>query len=438
MDKIFISYRRDDCQDVVGRIYDQLVQRFGVGKVFKDVNDIPPGVDFRKHLSDTIEECTILLAVIGPKWTNATNQAGHKKLEDAEDFVRVEIELGMARDIKVIPVLVNGASMPSTDQLPDSMKDFAFLNAMSVRPDPDFHHDMERLIEIWERTFTPTENEANFDEEKRGIKFTASIGGGLRKTHGKEKPAKRSTMSCSVAIITAAFVGLLTVVYFPSDVFSPKVDQAALQWAAWTPENIQKDPAGYLAFAKGELEKANDSLEARQIALKKKQNEYKRKHSEAKIQHAKHDKLLLELRSKYSEATNSNPTASYPVEINGIPLKDEAALKKLAVKTTKKLKHQEKLVGTYAQFQTKLTAQVTKVEDQLEKLAEKREELALQTEVVLLTLQIDKFADVNDGLAAIFDTSVAIAGEPDAIDPDDLIDAGEVTATETEFAELGW
>jgi len=242
----------------------------------------------------------------------------------------------------------------------------------------------------------------------------------------------------TAGIIGGVVVAIFAVAYFTSDVFSTKVDQAAEQWAKWTPENIQKDPAGYLAFAKGELEKANDSLEARQIALKKKQNEYKRKHSEAKIQHAKYDKLLLELRSKYSEATNSNSTASYPVEINGIPLKDEATLKKLAVKTTKKLKHQEKLVGTYAQFQTKLTAQVTKVEDQLEKLAEKREELALQTEVVLLKIDMDKLADVNDGLAAIFDTSVAIAGEPDAIDPDDLIDAGEVTATDTEFAELGW
>ena len=245
-------------------------------------------------------------------------------------------------------------------------------------------------------------------------------------------------------IIAGVVAAIFAVAYFTSDVFSTKVDQAAKQWAKWTPENIQKDPAGYLAFAKTQLEKANDTLEARHIALKTKQNEYQTKHTQAKVQKAKYEKLLVELRGKYSDAQNSESTevassaVSYPMEINGIPIKDEATLKKLAVKTNKKLKHQAKLESTYALYQKKLTAQVTKVEGQLEKLAEKREELDLQTEVVLLKLEMDKLNNLNDGLAAIFNTSVAIAGEPDAINVDDLIDAGEGTATDTEFSELGW
>ena len=83
-------------------------------------------------------------------------------------------------------------------------------------------------------------------------------------------------------IIAGVVAAIFAVAYFTSDVFSTKVDQAAKQWAKWTPENIQKDPAGYLAFAKTQLEKANDTLEAKHIALKTKQNEYKTKHTQAK------------------------------------------------------------------------------------------------------------------------------------------------------------
>jgi exonuclease VII large subunit len=83
-------------------------------------------------------------------------------------------------------------------------------------------------------------------------------------------------------IIVGVVAAIFAVAYFTSDVFSTKVDQAAKQWAKWTPENIQKDPAGYLAFAKTQLEKANDTLEARHIALKTKQNEYKTKHTQQK------------------------------------------------------------------------------------------------------------------------------------------------------------
>ena len=242
----------------------------------------------------------------------------------------------------------------------------------------------------------------------------------------------------TMGFVAGLAVAVFAVAYFTSDVFSTTVDRAAERWSKWTPENIQKDPAGYLAFAKKELEQAKDSLEARQIALKKEQNENKRRHSEAKIQKAKYDKLLLALRSKYSETKDSNSSVAYPLTVNGIPIKDEGVLKKLAVKTKKKLDHQAKREETYAKFQKKLTKNVTKVEGQLEKLVEKQEELALQTEVVLLKLEMEKIGELNGNLAAIIDTSVAIAGESDAIDPDDLIDAGEGIEIDPEFDDLGW
>lgn len=238
-------------------------------------------------------------------------------------------------------------------------------------------------------------------------------------------------------IVVGVLLAVFAVAYLTSDVFSTKINETAKQWAKWTPENIQKDPAGYLAFAKKELEAARDKLAARQIAIKTKENTYKRKLAEAKVKKAEREKLMDELHGKYSEAKNSNSTAAFPVTINGREL-DEKKLKKAAVDTKKQLENQGKLVDTYTAFSIKLTAQVTKVEDQLIKLREKREELDLQTEVVLLKLEINKLNDLNDGLMDVFDTSVALAGEPDAIAPEDLIAPGGDTAVDAKFDELGW
>jgi TIR domain len=144
-DAIFISYRRQDSADVTGRIYDRLVQRFGREQIFKDVDSIPLGVDFRVHLGNVVGRCNFVLAVIGPQWMSASGPNG-RRLEDKGDFVRVEIESALARDIPVIPILVGGASLPSDTELPPSLGAITFRNGIRVRPDPDFHRDMDRLI----------------------------------------------------------------------------------------------------------------------------------------------------------------------------------------------------------------------------------------------------------------------------------------------------
>ena len=140
--EIFISYRREDSESNTGRIFDHLTENFSPETIFKDVDNMPMGVDFRKHLDQQLTGCRGLLAVIGRQW------AENPRLMDEADFVRNEIEHGLdpERDILVVPVLVGNASMPSTDQLPPSLKDFAYRNAIPVRPDPDFHKDMDKLI----------------------------------------------------------------------------------------------------------------------------------------------------------------------------------------------------------------------------------------------------------------------------------------------------
>ena len=97
MPGIFISYRRSDNPDAMGRIYDRLVSEFGKARVFKDVDSIPLGQDFRGHLNDIVGGCAAVLAIIGPKWTDIRNEAGQRRLEDPDDFVRIELEAALSR-----------------------------------------------------------------------------------------------------------------------------------------------------------------------------------------------------------------------------------------------------------------------------------------------------------------------------------------------------
>jgi uncharacterized caspase-like protein len=144
---IFISYRRSDSSAITGRIYDRLVATFGKGNVFKDVDSIPPGSDFRQVVNKAVERCDVLVAVVGAHWLDAADEQGCSRLSLDTDVVRLEIEAALRRGIAVIPVLVDGAKVPRIDQLPISLQDISYRHASPVRHDPDFHHDMDRLIQ---------------------------------------------------------------------------------------------------------------------------------------------------------------------------------------------------------------------------------------------------------------------------------------------------
>jgi TIR domain len=144
---VFISYRRTDSRDVTGRIADRLTEHFGHDAVFKDVDSVPLGRDFRTHIAAAVQRCDVLLAVIGPTWLSVQDDDGRRRLTQPNDFVRIEIETALARDIPVVPVLVNEAALPTAESLPKGLKDLAYRQAARVRPDPDFHTDVSRLIQ---------------------------------------------------------------------------------------------------------------------------------------------------------------------------------------------------------------------------------------------------------------------------------------------------
>ncbi|HNE06206.1 MAG TPA: toll/interleukin-1 receptor domain-containing protein, partial [Anaerolineales bacterium] len=146
VNRIFLSYRRADSADVVGRIYDRLIQVYKKEFVFKDVDSIPLGLDFREYLHRMVSISTVFIAVIGKNWESVQDEQGNRRLNNPADYVRIEIASALSRNIPVIPVLVQNSSMPLVDDLPDDLKNLCYRNGISVRPDPDFHNDMDRLI----------------------------------------------------------------------------------------------------------------------------------------------------------------------------------------------------------------------------------------------------------------------------------------------------
>jgi len=129
---IFISYRRSDSEGEAGRLFDDLVARFGEQTVFMDVVGIEAGRDFRKAIEESVAGCGVLLVMMGPSWATAKDENGRLRLEDPNDFVREEVATALRRDIPVIPVLVRGAKMPRPEQLPESVRDLAFRNAVEL------------------------------------------------------------------------------------------------------------------------------------------------------------------------------------------------------------------------------------------------------------------------------------------------------------------
>ena len=142
---IFISYRRQETKDFAGRLYDRLADRFGEGHVFMDVDTIASGADFAREIDRAVRACTVLLAIIGPNWLTVTDRQGRRRLDDPDDFVRLEIEAALARGVRVIPVLAEGTVMPGMEDLPESLAGLAHRNAVFIRHE-SFRSDAGRLV----------------------------------------------------------------------------------------------------------------------------------------------------------------------------------------------------------------------------------------------------------------------------------------------------
>ncbi|MCY7314297.1 MAG: toll/interleukin-1 receptor domain-containing protein [Rubrivivax sp.] len=132
MGAIFISYRRDDTEGQSGRLFQELRLAFGAENVFMDVATIEPGADFRRVIEKNTAACGVLLSVIGRNWLTLADARGQRRLDDPNDFVRLETAAALRRDIPVIPVLVQGTPMPRAEELPEDLRELAYRNSVEL------------------------------------------------------------------------------------------------------------------------------------------------------------------------------------------------------------------------------------------------------------------------------------------------------------------
>ena len=142
---IFISYRRTDAI-TVGRLYERLKQRFGEGAVFKDIDSITAGLDFREELTKALQSCQVGVVIIGPEWELVRDDHGRRRLEDPTDFVLNELLTLLQRKIPVIPVITERPRMPHQEDLPENVSAVVFRQGLPLRPDPDFNRDADDII----------------------------------------------------------------------------------------------------------------------------------------------------------------------------------------------------------------------------------------------------------------------------------------------------
>jgi hypothetical protein len=170
--KIFISYRRVDTAETVNRLYDRLVYAFGRDNVFKDVDTLQRGDDFPYVLRDWVTTCDVFLSVIGTRWLEAQDEAGRRRLDNPNDWVRQETEMALARGkaCMLIPTIVDGASFPKSEHLPESLVSLTNRNSQPVNPQ-HFHEDVGDLITFLRHQFglVPPKPAINYDKAFRDL-----------------------------------------------------------------------------------------------------------------------------------------------------------------------------------------------------------------------------------------------------------------------------
>jgi hypothetical protein len=147
---IFVSYRHEDTAYPAGWLFDRLAAQFGESQVFEDVNSIELGDDFAEAITAAVRSCDVLLVLIGERWLTAAEEEGERRLDNPEDLVRLEIEAALARNVRVIPILVEGAQMPRASQLPASLAELARRNALELSSSR-FIADTDRLLRVLDK-----------------------------------------------------------------------------------------------------------------------------------------------------------------------------------------------------------------------------------------------------------------------------------------------
>ncbi len=144
---IFISYRRDESRHAAGRLAEDLSQAFGAQRIFRDIEGIELGLEFAKSLEKALASCAVMLVLIGPQWLDMPDRKrGGRRLDHADDWIRQEIATALKRDVRVVPVLLEGAELPDAAALPEDLRSLAGRQAMELS-DVRWRGDLQRLVD---------------------------------------------------------------------------------------------------------------------------------------------------------------------------------------------------------------------------------------------------------------------------------------------------
>jgi TIR domain len=219
--RIFISYRRGETAYPAGWLYDRLADHYGGGQVFKDVDSIELGDDFVEVITRAVGSCDVLLALIGEDWLTITDAQGRRRLDDPHDFVRLEIEAALARNVLVIPILVGGARMPAVEELPDSLARLAHRQALELSP-ARFDFDTGRLLKVLDKTLAEIRAQAEPDVAPGVQQATAAT-----PPPAPQQRRRRSTRTWLLAGTGIAVVLILLIVVFANRGVTPLPTGAA-------------------------------------------------------------------------------------------------------------------------------------------------------------------------------------------------------------------
>jgi hypothetical protein len=145
MTSLFINYRRDDTSGYSGRLEERLASTFGSDAVFMDLGDIQAGTNFVRAIDESLTRCDVMVVLIGRRWLEAKDASGRRRLDKPDDFVRLEIAKALERKMRILPVLVNSATMPSASDLPAPIAGLASIQALELS-DERWNYDCEQLI----------------------------------------------------------------------------------------------------------------------------------------------------------------------------------------------------------------------------------------------------------------------------------------------------
>lgn len=243
---------------------------------------------------------------------------------------------------------------------------------------------------------------------------------------------QKGSVTVIVALLLVFLVGGV-IFFFVSKPFQTEVRDAYDGATEWTPENIQKNPVGYLSWALRETGNTKQKLEASQLAIRTKLNEAKRSLQKHESEQTGATKLLAEFKAAYGEVKAG--TAEWPIKVRGFSF-DESTFKNKVVEANAKIENTGRMVNTFQQMIVKLEGHAAKVSSKLTEVSELESKLSADLEIAKVQKSVEGIGEIGDRLNAIMDTSAALAGGADDISIDSMLDGNPATKTDEEFDKI--